>query len=117
MRQLVIVVAVVAALVAMPAAAATVTIKENSTAASWTDDERVIDNAVPSFQVCGTNFSGTVVFKQGLKTGKLATVRTLTLSSYTGCTEYYQHLPSPIVQFSGTRTDGSVTVYFDWYKP
>lgn len=106
-----------AVLVAVPAVAGTVTVVENSTAASWTSTERTIDNAVPSFQVCGTGFSGTVVFKQGLKTGKLVATRTLTLSSYTGCTEYYQELPSPIVQFTGTNSGGSVTVYFDWYKP
>lgn len=104
-------------LVTAPAVAGTVTVIEDSSAATWSSSEYEINNAVPSFQVCGTGFSGTVVFKQGLKTGKLVATRTLTLSSYTGCTEYYQELPSPVVQFTGTRSGGTVTVYLDWYKP
>lgn len=104
-------------LATVPAVAGTVTVVEDSSAATWSSVEYQLDNAVPSFQVCGTGFSGTVAFKQGLKTGKLVATRTLTLTTYTGCTEYYQELPSPIVQVTGTRSAGSVTVYLDWYKP
>lgn len=104
-------------LVTVPAVAGTVTVVEDSSAASWSSAEYQLDNAVPSFQVCGTGFDGTVVFKQGLKSGKLVATRTLTLSGYTGCTEYYQELPSTVAQFTGTRSAGTVTVYLDWYKP
>lgn len=115
MRKIFVLLVVLVA--SLTAVAGTVTVVDGSSAASWTSSEYEINNAVPSFQVCGTGFSGTVTFKQGLKTGKLVATRTLTLSSYTGCTEYYQELPSPIVQLTGARSAGTVTVYLDWYKP
>lgn len=104
------------------AAARTVTIFSNVSAASgsYTDAqgnaaERTAGYAYVRVQVCGTGFSGTVTAKQGANATTLSDVKTLTLSGVTGCTaaNYVKLNPAAWTGFAYTRSGGSVTVYLE----
>lgn len=104
------------------AAARTVTIFNNVSAASgsYTDAqgnaaERTAGAAYVRMQVCGTGFSGTVTAKQGALSTTLSDVKVLTLTGVTGCAPAnYVKLNSALwTGFAYTRTAGSVTVYLE----
>lgn len=67
-------------------------------------------------QVCGTAFSGAVVVSQGPTLTTLAAVKTLTLTTYTGCDEYYVLDLATYTQIDYTRTSGSMSVYLECLK-
>lgn len=64
-------------------------------------------------QVCGTGFSGAVVVSQGPTSTTLTAVKTLTLTTYTGCSEYYVLDLATYTQVDYTRTAGSMSVYLE----
>lgn len=69
-------------------------------------------------QACTTGWTGDLVFKQGAKTGKLVTTKTVSLTTSTGCTTYYRFEPSELLQIVGDRNGaGTLDTLYIEYQP
>lgn len=117
-RGIIIASVLVAILAAYEAWAGVVTVfSAVSSGSSGTSSE--INTAGPNkfnVQVCGTGLDGTVLVYQGGLSGKLGLTKTITLSGYTGCTEYYWFNPSTLTQIGYTRTAGTIdTITLEYF--
>ncbi len=107
----------VALMVAAAASAGVTTVFSGVSAASGSSGEIDTSGAYTlAVQVSGTGFSGTVTVYQGAVSGKLTATKTLTLTSYTGHSEYYLLDPSTLTQIDYTRSAGTLTVYLEYYR-
>jgi hypothetical protein len=107
----------VALVVAVTASAGVTTVLSNVSAASGSSGEIDTSGAYSlNVQLCGTGFTGTVTVYQGAASGKLVATKTLTLTSYGTCAEYYSLDPSTLVKVDYTRTAGSLTAYLEYYR-
>ncbi len=106
-----------ALVLAVSAYAGVTTILSGVSASSGTSG--VIDTSgarTLNVQLCGTGFSGVVLIKQGAKTTTLATVKTVTLTTNSDCTEYYALVPSAYTEVTYTRSAGSLTAYLEYER-
>jgi hypothetical protein len=75
----------------------------------------VSGNEYVNVQLVGAGFTGTVTISQGAASGALGATKALTLTDYTGATEYYALNPSTKLQVSYTRSAGTLTAYAEAY--
>ena len=105
MRKLVVLLAL--ALVIAGSANA-VTLWSNQIAASGTGTVVATAGKDIAVQVCGTAFTGTVTIYQGSRTDSLTATKTLTLTGYATCAEYYDLRRSNVVRVDFTRSSGTL---------
>ena len=101
-----VLVALVCFVAAAPADA--VTVWSDKTAASGTGSVYPTGQQSIGFQVCGTGFSGTVTVYQGSRSEALTATKTLTKTTYTGCSEYYDLRRSNFVRIDFTLSAGTL---------
>lgn len=99
----------------MPGTGVTTIFSAVSAASGASAEIDISGNQIVNVQVVGNGFSGTVTVSQGAVTAKLGAVKVLTLSTYTGATEYYTFNPATLLQVSYTRTAGTLTVFAEAY--
>lgn len=114
MRFALVFLALVALLLPGPAAGETIELAAAGTSASLDTGELATDGLALSVQLCGGSggnaVSGTLTVYQGNKTGKLAAVWTVTLTTQDGCSAAsFAGIPgpAPISQIVFTRTAGT----------
>ena len=107
----------VAILVAAPLLAAPIKVFDGATAEAGASQVYDTQGAWKlSVQACGTGFSGVVYVNQGEAPNALTPTKTLTLTDYGDCSEYYLLDPSSYTQVSYSRTAGALTVYLGVFR-